>query len=69
MNRSYDMQESISDLDLKLEWSRTGEDLRVTNKGKVLYSSVSGLVSPSLSPRQVRWITEDYERKRKQYAY
>jgi hypothetical protein len=64
------MQEKISDLDIILEWSRTGDSLKAkTTEGTLLYSSVTGISSPLLSPRQVKWITEDYTRKKKNYVF
>jgi hypothetical protein len=64
------MEEKISDLDIILEWSRTGKDLKAkTTKGELLYSSVTGIASPVLSERQVNWITEDYNRKKKNYVF
>lgn len=70
------MAKEINDLDLKLEWGRTGEHLKVyaVNGGLLsidvlLFNSVTGFVSPYLTARQVKWITEDYERKRKKYVF
>lgn len=64
------MAEQISDIDMLLVWSRTGTDLKVqTTEGTLLYNSVTGFVHTSLSPRQVKWITEDYERKKKNYVF
>lgn len=70
------MEETISDINLKLEWSRTGQDLKVwvPNGGLMkvnvlLYNSVTGYVDPLLSARQVKWITEHYQQKRKNYVF
>jgi len=63
------MAEKISDLDLKLEWNRTGTELKVFYGGWMIYSSATGYVSGDLSPRQVKWINEDYKRKRKNYKF
>ena len=63
------MEETISDLDLKLEWSRTGDNLKVTHKGTVVYSSITGKASPLLSQRQVKWIYEHFTRKKKNYVF
>ena len=52
-NRSRDMEEKISDLNLSLEWNRTRQDLRVYAKaGSVLkidvlvFNSLTGFASP-----------------------
>jgi len=64
------MEEKISDLDMILEWSPTGANLKVrTVEGTLLFSSVVGFVSPLLSERQVKWVTEDYNRKKKNYVF
>ena len=63
------MEETLSDLDLRLEWNRTGESLRVTHKGTVVYNSITGMLSGLLSDRQVKWILEDYNRKRKKFVF
>lgn len=64
------MAEKISDLDMILEWNRTGTDLKVrTVEGTLLFSSTTGFVSPLLSERQVKWVTEDYTRKKKNYIF
>jgi hypothetical protein len=65
------MEETISDIDLKLDWGRTGQHLRVTAKWRdgVLYSSVTGQTSPLLSERQVKWITEHFQQKKKNYVF
>ena len=70
------MSKEISDLDLVLVWSRTKEHLKVyVNNGGLLkidillFNSVTGFVSPLLSDRQVKWIVEDYERKRRVYVF
>jgi hypothetical protein len=69
------MSKEISDLDLILVWSRTKEHLKVyVNNGGLLkidillFNSVTGFVHPLLSDRQVKWILEDYERKRMIYT-
>ena len=62
--------EKISDMDILLEWSRTGEHLKAaTTEGTLLYNSVTKFVSPSLSARQVKWIEEDFKRKKKNYVF
>ena len=70
------MSKEISDLDLVLVWSRTKEHLKVyVNTGGLLkidillLNSVTGFMSPLLSDRQVKWILEDYERKRRVYVF
>lgn len=64
------MAKTVSDLDMILEWSRTGTDLKVrTVEGTLLFSSSVGFVSPLLSERQVKWVTEDYNRKKKNYVF
>lgn len=63
------MEEEISDIDLRLDWGRTGQHLKVRHKDRLLYSSVTGQASPALSVRQVKWITEHYEQKRKKYVF
>ena len=64
------MAETVSDLDMILEWSRSKQDLKVhTVEGTLLYSSASGFVNPLLSERQVKWVTEDYNRKKKNYVF
>ena len=64
------MAEKISDIDMLLDWSRTGEHLKVvTTEGTLLYSTVTGFVSPLLSARQLKWIEEDYKRKKKNYVF
>lgn len=64
------MEEKLSDLMLELVWSRTKEHLKVRDhQGTLLFNSVTGIVSPLLSDRQVKWILEDYERKRMNYAF
>ena len=64
------MDEKISDLDILLHWGRTGEHLKVhTTEGTLLFSSVTGDFSPLLSDRQVKWILEDYNRKRKKFVF
>ncbi len=70
------MEERISDIDMHLEWGRTGETLKVYVKNGgllsidvMVYNSITGFASPLLSPRQVKWITEDYEKKRKKYVF
>jgi len=64
------MAETVSDLDMILEWSRTKQDLKVhTVEGTLLFSSAAGFVSPLLSDRQVKWVTEDCNRKRKKYVF
>lgn len=64
------MEEKISDIDMLLEWSRMGDHLKVvTTEGTLLYNTVTGFVHPSLTPRQVKWIEEDYKRKKKNYVF
>lgn len=62
------MQE-ISDMEMTLSWGRTQQDLRVTHRGQMMYNSVTGQFSPELTKRQVKWITEHYEQKRKKYVF
>lgn len=59
----------IPDIELKLEWTRMKDHLRVLHKGVLLYSSASGFASPVLSTRQVKWITEHYDLKRMKYVF
>ena len=62
--------EKVSDMDILLEWSRTGETLKATTtEGTLLYNSATKFVSPSLSTRQVKWIEEDFKRKKKNYVF
>lgn len=62
--------ETISDLVLELVWSRTKEHLKVYgHQGTLLFNSVTGFIHPTLSDRQVKWILEDYERKRRIYVF
>lgn len=64
------MEEKVSDLDIILHWGRTGEHLKAhTSEGTLLFSSVTGEFSPLLSDRQVKWILEDYNRKRKKFVF
>jgi len=64
------MEEKISDLDVILDWGRTGQHLKArTTKGTLLYSSDTGFSSPLISERQFKWINEDYKRKRKNYVF
>lgn len=64
------MAKTVSDLDMILEWSRTGADLKVrTVEGTLLFSSATGFVSHLLSERQVKWVSEDYNRKKKNYVF
>lgn len=62
--------EKISDLDLELVWSRTKEHLKVYDRqGTLMFNSVTGFIHPLLSDRQVKWILEDYEAKRRIYVF
>jgi hypothetical protein len=64
------LDEKISDLDILLQWTRMGDHLKAsTTEGTLLYSSVTNFVSDLLSPRQAKWIKEDYEKKRKKYVF
>ena len=59
----------IDDMELRLEWFDFSQHLRVIHEGVVLYNSRVRIVSPLLSDRQVKWITEHYEQKRKKYVF
>lgn len=60
----------ISDIDLKLEWTYHQEHLKVKAKdGEVVFNSVTKYASPRLTERQVKWITEHYEEKRRKYVF
>jgi hypothetical protein len=60
----------FSDIDMLLQWGRLGDHLRVvTVEGTLLYNTATGFVHPSLTERQVKWIEEDYKRKRKNYVF
>jgi len=61
--------ETINDINLKLEWFDFGQHLRVKHEGIVVYNSRVRIVSPLLSERQVKWITEHYQQKRKNYVF
>lgn len=64
------MAVGISDLDILLSWSRMGDHLKAhTVEGTLVYSSATGFVSDLLSPQQVKWIQEDYNRKKKNYVF
>jgi hypothetical protein len=64
------MPTEIPDIDLVLEWNRTKEHLKVSVPvGGLLFNSVTGFASPVLSERQVKWITEHYEQKRRKYVF
>jgi len=64
------MSKELSDLDLELKWSRTKEHLKVYDRqANLLFNSVTGFIHPILSDRQVKWILEDFERKRAVYVF
>jgi hypothetical protein len=63
------MSFEFADIDLSLKWNRTKDQLKVSVNDLVLFNSVTGLVSPQLSARQVKWITEHYEQKRMKYVF
>jgi hypothetical protein len=55
---------------MRLEWNRIGDHLKVVlANGTLLYQSSIGYASPLLSARQVKWIQEDYNRKKKNYVF
>jgi hypothetical protein len=58
-----------SDIDFTLTWNRTKEHLKVTINDLVFFNSATGFVSPLLSARQVKWITEHHEQKRMKYVF
>jgi hypothetical protein len=61
--------ESVSDKDLVLQWGFHNQDLKVTHAGKVLFNSVTGFVDSDLSPRQVSWIQDHYQKARMNYSF
>ena len=63
------MDNEINDIQLKLEWVSFGQHLKVSHKNEVLYNSRTGIASPLLSARQVKWIIEHYQQKRKSYVF
>lgn len=68
--KAFAQTETISDLDMRLEWNRIGDHLKVVlTNGTLLYQSSIGYASPQLSARQVKWIQEDYNRKKKNYVF
>jgi hypothetical protein len=63
-------EEQYRDSQLRLEWLSWGQYLKVWAPDKtLLFSSVTGDISPALSDRQVKWILEHYEAKRKCYVF
>jgi hypothetical protein len=63
------MLTEIPDMSLILEWNRTKEHLKVSVPNTPLYNSATGFVSPLLSARQVKWITEHHQQKRMKYVF
>jgi hypothetical protein len=64
------MSEKFSDSQLNLEWLSWGQHLKVWAPDKtLLFSSVTGEIHDNLSDRQVKWILEHYEQKRKVYVF
>ena len=64
------MPTEIPDTDLELKWNRTNEHLKVYDRqATLLFNSNTGFVNPLLSDRQVKWITEHYEQKRRKYVF
>lgn len=62
--------EQFRDSQLQLEWLSWEQHLKVWAPDKtLLFSSVTGEISPALSDRQVKWILEHYEAKRKVYVF
>jgi hypothetical protein len=59
----------IDDMDLRLDWGSTNQYLKVYHKNTLVYNSEISFFSPVLEPRQVKWITEHYEQKRKKYVF
>lgn len=64
------MEKEIRDSELKLEWVSHNTHLRVyAPDGELLYSSVTGTVSPRLSERQATWIKAHWLAKRMNYEF
>lgn len=61
--------ETFSDKDLVLTWGFFKQDLKVSHKGTLVYNSVNGFAHEALSPRQVSWITEHYNKTRVNYVF
>lgn len=63
------LQETLRDSELVLEWVNFNQDLKITAKGELVYSTVTGKVSPKLSERQVKWIGEHVAKTRRSYVF
>jgi len=61
---------AIADKDLGLDWVSFGQHLKVYGTGKeLLFNSVTSFVSPKLTQSQVKWISEHYQKTRKNYVF
>lgn len=63
------LDELYKDKDLVLKWQFHNQDLIVTHGWLQLYNSATGFVHEALSERQVKWITEHYEKQRNVYVF
>jgi len=60
----------VKDSDLRIEWRFSGEHMRVADpNGEVLLSTLTNFTSPRLTDRQVKWLKEHFEAKRKKYVF
>ena len=61
---------TIYDKDLRIEWKCLHEHMVVkAPNGMILYDTTRGFVSDILTPQQVRWLTDEYQKNKKHYQF